>query len=82
MRGACSSDFPDLTHFLVYTSATFSVFILAMVLYPDVMRKAQHEIDVVVGSGRLPMFANTPNLPYVQAIVMEVLRWRPVGPLG
>ena len=53
-----------------------------MVLYPDVMRKAQHEIDVVVGSGRLPMFADIPNLPYVRAIVMEVLRWRPVGPLG
>ena len=53
-----------------------------MVLYPDVMRKAQHEIDVVVGSGRLPTFADTPNLPYVRAIVMEVLRWRTVAPLG
>jgi len=53
-----------------------------MVLYPDVMRKAQHEIDVVVGSGRLPTFADTLNLPYVRAIVMEVLRWRPAAPLG
>jgi len=53
-----------------------------MVLYPDVMRKAQYEIDIVVGSGRLPMFADSPNLSYVRAIVMEVLRWRTVGPLG
>jgi cytochrome P450 len=82
VRGARSPDFPDLTNFLVQTSAALSVFILAMVLYPDVMRKAQNEIDVVVGSGRLPTFADTPHLPYVRAIVMEVLRWRPVGPLG
>jgi cytochrome P450 len=53
-----------------------------MVLYPDVMRKAQHEIDTVVGGGRLPTFDDAPNLPYVRAIVKEVLRWRPVGPLG
>ena len=53
-----------------------------MVLYPEVMRKAQHEIDVVVGSDRLPTFADTPNLPYVHAMVMEVLRWRPVAPIG
>ena len=53
-----------------------------MVLYPDVMRKAQHENDVVVGSGRLPTFDDIPNLPYVRPIVMEVLRWRTVAPLG
>ncbi|KIM36078.1 hypothetical protein M413DRAFT_449400 [Hebeloma cylindrosporum] len=64
------------------TSAVLSVFILAMVLYPEVMRKAQREIDTVVGSGRLPTFADSPNLPYVRAIVMEVLRWRPVTPLA
>ena len=59
-----------------------SVFMLAMALYPDVMRKAQHEIDIVVGRGRLPTFSDAPNLPYLRAMVMEVLRWRPVGPLG
>ncbi|KIM46552.1 hypothetical protein M413DRAFT_24257 [Hebeloma cylindrosporum] len=64
------------------TASALSVFILAMVLYPDVMRKAQREIDTVVGSGRLPTFADAPYLPYVRAIVMEVLRWRPVTPLG
>ena len=55
---------------------------LAMALYPDVMRKAQQEIDVVVGRDRLPTFSAAPNLPYLRAMVMEVLRWRPVGPLG
>jgi len=55
---------------------------LAMALYPDVMRKAQLEIDVVVGGGRLPTFADAPKLPYLRAMVKEVLRWRPVTPLG
>ena len=37
---------------------------LAMSLYPDVMPKAQHEIDTVVGGARLPAFSDAPNLPY------------------
>jgi len=53
-----------------------------MCLYPDVMRKAQTQIDQVVGRDRLPTFADFDNLHYIRAIVKEVLRWRPVGPLG
>ncbi|TFK64022.1 cytochrome P450 [Pluteus cervinus] len=64
------------------TSAALSFFILAMRLYPDVMKKAQAQIDTVVGRDRLPTFADRENLPYIRAIVKEVLRWRPVGPLG
>lgn len=55
---------------------------LAMTLYPDVMRKAQAEIDALVGRERMPTFADRPQLPYVCALVKEVLRWRPVGPVG
>ncbi|KAJ7122958.1 cytochrome P450 [Mycena epipterygia] len=64
------------------TAAALSVFILAMRLYPDVMRKAQAEIDAVVGRDRMPTFADREHLPYIRALVKEVLRWRPVGPLG
>lgn len=53
-----------------------------MVLYPNVMRKAQNEIDSVVGRDRLPSFSDQDELPYVRAMVKEVLRWRPVAPLG
>lgn len=55
---------------------------LAMVLYPDVMRKAQAQVDAVVGRDRLPTFGDREQLPYIEAIVKEVHRWRPVGPLG
>ena len=64
------------------TSTSMKVFVLAMVLYPEVMRKAQAEIDAVVGHDRPPTFEDWDNLPYIRAIVKEVLRWRPVTPLG
>ena len=58
------------------------VFIMAMVLYPEVMRRAQQEIDYIVGRHRPPCFDDSENLPYVDALIREVLRWRPIGPLG
>jgi cytochrome P450 len=54
---------------------------LAMVLYPDVQKKAQAEIDLHC-SGRLPTFADFNSLTYCHAIVKEILRWNPVVPLG
>jgi cytochrome P450 len=53
-----------------------------MVAFPEVQRRAQAEIDAVVGRDRLPTFADAPHLPYVRAIIKEVLRWRPIAPLG
>ena len=53
-----------------------------MVLYPEFQRKAQEEIDRVIGNDRFPTFVDQANLPYLDAVVKEVLRWAPVGPLG
>ena len=53
-----------------------------MVLYPEVQRKAQAEIDRVIGSDRLPGLADQSSLPYVDALVKEVFRWSSVTPLG
>jgi cytochrome P450 len=55
---------------------------LAMIAYPETQARAQAELDAVVGRARLPTFADYPHLPYIRAMVKEVLRWRPVGPLG
>ncbi|KAF8158761.1 cytochrome P450 [Mycena galopus ATCC 62051] len=63
-------------------SATLCVFILAMALHPEVLRKAQNEIDTVVGLGCLPGFEHRSALPYCEAVIREVSRWRPVAPLG
>ncbi|PBK75888.1 cytochrome P450 [Armillaria solidipes] len=56
--------------------------ILAFVLYPEVQAKAQAELDTVVGPTRLPNFDDRPQLPYVDAILLEALRWNPVLPMG
>lgn len=53
-----------------------------MTLFPEVQRKAQEEIDRVIGSGQLPKVADRARLPYVSAVVKEVLRWQPVAPMG
>ena len=63
-------------------SGTMAWFMLAMVLYPDAQKKAQEEIDAVVGRGRLPSFDDLDKLVYIRAMVKETLRWHPVGPLG
>ena len=66
----------DTTHGAVSTA------ILAMVLNPAVQQKAQAEIDRVVGRDRLPDWSDRESLPYVGAVCREVLRWRPIVPLG
>ena len=55
---------------------------LAMALYPKVQKKAQSEIDAVVGPDRLPNFEDRPSLPYINAVLKEVMRWHLVTPLG
>ena len=57
-------------------------FIVATLLRPEVQTMAQEELDAVTRRERLPMFEDRPRLPFVNAICQEVLRWRPVTPLG
>lgn len=56
-------------------------FFLMMATHPEVQRKAQAEIDVVVGSGRLPNINDREALPYVNHLIIEVLRINPIAPL-
>ena len=53
-----------------------------MTMYPEVQRKAQAEIDHVIGKSRLPVHSDENSLPYLQAVLKEVLRWHPVTPLS
>ena len=53
-----------------------------MALYPEVQKKAQAEIDAVVGPNRLPEFYDRPSLPYINAVVKELSRWNSAAPLG
>ncbi|KAJ7720782.1 cytochrome P450 [Mycena metata] len=62
--------------------ASVLTFILAMLHAPHVRKIAQEELDRVVGTDRLPTYADQDSLPYVTAIVKESLRWELVIPLG
>ncbi|KAH9994277.1 cytochrome P450 [Russula vinacea] len=64
------------------TSTTLMWWTLAMVAFPESQRRAQAELDAVVGRARLPTYADAPRLPYVRAIIKEVFRWRPAVRLG
>nr|F1SYI7.1 RecName: Full=Cytochrome P450 monooxygenase 226 [Postia placenta Mad-698-R]BAK09531.1 cytochrome P450 [Postia placenta] len=62
--------------------STILSFILAMLHYPDVQKKAQAEIDAVVGSGRLPQISDKSSLPYIRSVIAESYRWLPATPLS
>ncbi|OOF97574.1 hypothetical protein ASPCADRAFT_129254 [Aspergillus carbonarius ITEM 5010] len=64
------------------TVSSISSFFLAMALFPEVQRKAQEELDAVVGTNRLPQYEDREQLPYINALVKEVLRWHPVVPMS
>ncbi|KAG6883170.1 hypothetical protein C0993_007526 [Termitomyces sp. T159_Od127] len=64
------------------TSSTLSFFLLAMVLHPECQEKAQKEIESVIGSDRLPEFADRENLPYVECVLQETARWNHAAPTG
>jgi len=55
---------------------------LAMIAYPDKQKKSQEELDGVFGSSRMPTFKDQDHLPYINATVRELLRWRSAFPLG
>ncbi|KAJ8514323.1 hypothetical protein ONZ45_g8132 [Pleurotus djamor] len=57
-------------------------FILAMALYPSVQVQAHKELDRITGRQRMPTLDDCNDLLYIQAIVKEVLRWRPATPMG
>jgi cytochrome P450 len=49
-------------------------FILAMVLHPDVQRRAHAELDATIGCGNFPTYEDKQNLPFINAILKETLR--------
>ena len=53
-----------------------------MALNPSVTKKAQAELDSVLGGGRLPDFSDQVDLPYISAIIKELLRWGCPTPIG
>jgi len=64
------------------SASTLITFVLAAVMFPETVAKAQKEIDEVVGPDRSPDFDDLLKMPYVEAFVKEVFRWRSVAIIG
>ena len=45
-----------------------------MLLHPQVQERAQEEIDRIVGGDRLPDYGDKDSLPYLAAVLKEVMR--------
>lgn len=64
------------------TDRILEFFVMACILHKEAVHQAQQELDKVVGLNRLPNFDDMNKLPYVNAFLLEVMRWRPITPLG
>ena len=64
------------------TSTTLTWAFLYMVRHPEVQQKVQVELDNVVGVNRSPSMSDKPNLPYTEAVLMEIQRCANIFPLG
>ncbi|KAF3764085.1 hypothetical protein M406DRAFT_356434 [Cryphonectria parasitica EP155] len=63
------------------TASTLIAFVQAMVVFPDVQKRAQEELDRVCGD-RLPTMEDEPSLQFIRGCVKESLRWMPTAILG
>ncbi|KAK1835309.1 cytochrome P450 [Podospora conica] len=64
------------------TLATTTVALLNIMQNPAVFAKARAELDRVVGTDRLPSLSDRSQLRYIDYIVEETTRWRPLSPIG
>ncbi|KAI3504837.1 hypothetical protein L1887_26573 [Cichorium endivia] len=71
-----------LLHAGISTSVDTMVWAMSLLLNnPEVLTKAQNEIDGLHGSNRLVQEADLSKLPYLQSIIKETLRMHPPAPL-
>ncbi|KAL0953164.1 hypothetical protein HGRIS_004426 [Hohenbuehelia grisea] len=64
------------------SSSYLQNFVLMLANHPNFQRHAQREIDRVIGTDRLPNIEDFDKLPYVQALIQELHRFRPLLPMA
>jgi hypothetical protein len=63
------------------TVSIMTTFFYLMACHPDIQQRARDEIDSVLG-GEMAIHQHRSSLPYVNAMIKEIMRWGPVVPLG
>ncbi|KAG0583545.1 hypothetical protein KC19_3G145500 [Ceratodon purpureus] len=67
----------------VETSSTALELAMAeLVANPEIMKRAQEEVDTIAGKDRLVQESDIPNLPFLTAVMKETFRMHPSLPLG
>ncbi|KIY66978.1 cytochrome P450 [Cylindrobasidium torrendii FP15055 ss-10] len=64
------------------TAITLHCFFLMMLLHPDVQQKVQREVEFVCGAERLPNVSDREKLPYLKAVIKEIIRIHTPAPTG
>ena len=64
------------------TATTLKWALLYMARYPSVQKKVQQEMDTAIGHGLPPSLKDKPNLPYTEAVLMEIQRYANILPNG
>jgi hypothetical protein len=67
---------------VLQTVSAMTTLFYVMTMNPHVLKKAQAELDAVIGTDRLPQMSDLGALPYINAVIKEILRWSPPVPLG
>ncbi|CAH1800953.1 unnamed protein product, partial [Owenia fusiformis] len=62
------------------TFTTTCGFLLAMMNYPDIQNHLHKEIDRVIGKEQLPELSDCEKMPYMEATILETLRYMSMVP--
>ncbi|KAH1633924.1 hypothetical protein KXX39_008953 [Aspergillus fumigatus] len=60
------------------TASSLETAFLFLAVHPEVQAKARREIDRVCGPDKMPSWSDFPKLPYINCIIKESLRIRPI----
>ena len=64
------------------SASVIQTFLLHMLSFPEHLKKAQEELDRVVGPDRLPSWEDEEQLPYLMACIKESMRLNPAATIG
>ncbi|KAF8993425.1 cytochrome P450 [Cyathus striatus] len=57
------------------TAAFIQSFVVILLNYPEVQERAQKEIDLKIGSDKLPTLEDVADVPYIKALIKELLEY-------
>ena len=64
------------------TASALNSLILHLAAHPEAQERAAEEVTRVVGSSRTPDLSDEDNMPYIRAVIKEILRMCPVSTSG